>query len=196
MSSNISKERVYSTITNVLDYIRSGKRYLLRRKPHFLRLQKLSEGRYRAVVTMATAINNHYYTERDLTLYTLCSCIVDPKTHLGSICKGRPKEIRAAADLFTREQLEKDKQVVKDAIEEGALESVPDLFHLRPNGEPIVFRLVKEKTLSPYFFEKFNPMYLTEENTECIFDKSKAFIRFERIADIITLILHKGGIYA
>lgn len=195
-TNNMSQEQVHCVLANTLSYIRSGKRSDLAKKPSPFRLNSLPDGWRSRIAGITRNINNSYYTEKDLILFSLCLCIANKSINIKMISDAKPKEIRSASKLFTREQLEKDKTVVRKAIEGGILESVKDLFAVKPNGEPIAFRLIRERTLSPYFFLKFSPMHLTEEKQECIFDKSQAFQRFERIIEVATNILHTGGIYA
>lgn len=130
-------------------------------------------------------IENHYYNYSDMILFICHQYIFDTKINLKDI---NNKNVNEIVKIYSKEQLEKDKEFVKSIIQKSILKNFNELFTIKEDGESIVYALILHKYISPFFFifteEKKR---LTSEIKDVILNNK--YERFLKITKIITKIL-------
>lgn len=139
-------------------------------------------------------IENGYYTYDDLMIFYIYKLIFSNVVKIPEISQKNIKEIKK---LFTEKQLKADKEFILDIKKELELKNeleisnVKYFFDINVNGENIIYSLIKSKHVSPNFYLQYYKRYLTKNEENNIF-KNEDFIRFEKLINILNIIIMEG----
>lgn len=184
-----SSAYIYAIITNVNDFVKSGKNVKIldvnitkmicrfkKAKPYFIKICK----------KIYNDIENSYYTHWELALYLLYQRVFEAKLKVQNINKDSVKHVRK---LFTKEQLLKDKEIVQHAMKKRGINEIDELFKILEDGESIVYKLIRQKIITPIYFLRYQGLTNDQKNSILVNEEYK---RFVRIVDKIYNIA-KGG---
>lgn len=149
-------------------------------------------------------IENNYYGYREYIIFILYNLIFKNSVDLSG---NMTKKIYKVMKLFTREQLEKDKNVILELNRKRRFGSDPEreLFEIKEVGYSLVYKLIvtkkknsDEKIISPIFFINYGKKFLTKQKKDIILSddsfKDDNYKRFEFISNQILKYLD-GGFY-
>ena len=93
-------------------------------------------------------LENHWYSYDDIALFYLYRMLFNKKTYHADIIR---HDISKMKLLFGKKQLKHDKKFLVDVGMQSEIKHFDEYFEL-DNGEPIIFHLILEKTVSPIIF--------------------------------------------
>jgi len=133
-------------------------------------------------------LENSYYDYSDLILFVCHQYIFNNKINLKDI---NNKNVNEIIKLYTREQLEKDKKFILSVIKQSIVKNLNELFKIKEDGESIIYSLIQQKFISPFFFAFIKQKnVLTDEKENVIL--TDIYERFIKIIQIITKTLRGG----
>lgn len=103
-----------------------------------------------------TFYNNNYFTIRQLLLYITYYSLTDDNFH-GKIYSWDTKHIADIDNLFTPDQLKKDKEIIKNLSKKNGLK-ISDYMMINSSGDMISLELMKKKFISPIFVIRFKDL--------------------------------------
>jgi len=175
-----SSRNVYNVMTNLKFMVRERKDMDLQNYCHGF--DKCYEGMLEKCRRVYNDIENHYYGYDEFIIYALHSLMFKNSITLSGVIT---KNVRATLKLFSKKQLEIDKQFILDINKELQLRPDPlyEMFKLQPeHGESMIYRWTKQKILSPIFFMRYEKKVLTDRQEDAIF-KHDDYKRFEFVSD-------------
>lgn len=123
-------------------------------------------------------MENHYYTYKELMIFWYYTSLFKKKDML---CFNMHSKIIDTMQLFTKDQLDKDKNTLLLLNKKLKL-TKEELFEFNNNGINRIYQLTKTKAISPIFFIKYEKKVLTNRNKYDIF-KSDDYKKFEFTLD-------------
>jgi hypothetical protein len=138
--------------------------------------------------TIYNDIENHYYSYDDLIVAIAYNFIFKKSLSWNEI---NNKNILNIKKLFTQGQLEQDKKFIIKVCEKinhlDANNPLGDLFKINEDGKSIIYELVLQKNISPYFYIYFKNSFLTLNQEYVILNKqiSKEYKKFEFLTNLI-----------
>jgi hypothetical protein len=133
-------------------------------------------------------LENNYYTYRDIIVYILYNYGLNKKINWYDI---KESNIIKTIKIFTKKQLQKDKDFILQINKELKFKSLLELFEIRENGTPIIYELIMKDFISPVIYVKFYEKVLTNLKKDVIL-KSKEYEQFEWAMNQIIKTI-KGG---
>lgn len=125
-------------------------------------------------------IENGYYTHKQFVVAYMYECLfTDKKIRIKTLNLKRIKEI---LKLFTRKRFNSDIDFLVTVNESLSITNVQDYFKINNSGENIVYNLIKKEFVSPIFYLYYRRKF---KNDEGIKTKSKEYLHFERLNNII-----------
>jgi len=148
---------------------------------------KTGEYTYRICKRIYNDIENNYYNYKDFVNFIMYQYIKNGKFKISSLIT---KDIVNSKKLFTKKQLEKDKEFILQVAKKSKIKDICIFFETNDEGESIIFQLTKQEYVSPCFFLRFKKRCLTNEKENVIL--SNDYKRFRLAMNILQKNL-KGG---
>lgn len=129
--------------------------------------------------TIYNDIENNYYNYDDLIIYILYNLIFN--TNGSFIYKGNNCEkLKEVLKLFTKRRLEEDQSLLIEVNKKMKLQPNPmvELFKIREDGFSFIYKLIKQKKISPLFYMMYVSKILNDDknnNDELKHDNLKQF---------------------
>jgi hypothetical protein len=127
-------------------------------------------------------IENGYYTHADLIISFLYKSLFDNKKVNINILTSN--EIKKITSKLTKNQFIIDKDIINELSKTMNIKNNFEYFKINDNGENIIFNLIKEDCVSIIFYLFYYKKLLTQDKEYIIF-KSKEYLNFERLCNII-----------
>jgi hypothetical protein len=173
---------IYSILTN-LDSIYKKKPELdFKKLVHKVRFLNAKPYKVNVCKKLYNSVENNHISHGDIMLTYLYESLFSDKPI--DIKLLNVENIKSVRKLFTYNQYCKDRFLIKDVIKELKLKGIVDIFEIRNGGENIVYKLIKNKHISPIFYIQNYKKVLPRCQENNIL-KSKDFKHFEIIINII-----------
>ena len=190
-----SSLKVYSVYNNIVRTIKTGKLDTDIYKEVWINIWlKQRENRYwrENCQRIFNDLENNYYDYTDFCIAVYYLHMFQKSVPLYLLNQKSIHEIR---DLFHTDQVKKDKDLILKIKERGNLEKV-NFFELLEDGQPIIYHLIKDKTVSPFIFvkawnNKSIQKLLTGNDENVIFNTD--YKRFIVIIKLLTTHFFNGG---
>lgn len=109
-------------------------------------------------------IESHLYTYQDYILFTLYHYLYnDTQIHLESVTYINTREVKK---LFTKQQLEKDRDYILKLNGSLKLNELEDYFSPRGGGTNILYELIKEKKISPLLYIRYYNKMINDKTSK------------------------------
>lgn len=127
-------------------------------------------------------LENGRYLKGDIILYALNEFAYNRNLKYENI---NTRSITNTLSLYSNQRIVLDESCIKDIqIKSNLL--LKEFFMITECGEPYIYQLIIQDIVSPAFYIKYrNSVLSDDEKNTFLFDKNKAFIRFEKIIRLI-----------
>lgn len=133
-------------------------------------------------------IENGYYEYDELKIYTLYTqCMTGKRIQISGITR---KNVGNVMELFTDKRYKEDQAFIIDVNKKTNLNGIEDYFRINIKGRSIVYGLIQEQYISPYFFIKLKKKAIVENQNK----KNGEYIQFELVMNTIEKTLDKTRI--
>jgi hypothetical protein len=132
-------------------------------------------------------VESNHYKYDDMIFILALESLWNSSLNLKSI---NYKNIEDNKELFNEKQIKKDLEVLRHAQKKLNLKYPYEYFITDETGQSIVYSLIINKAISPYFYLKYINKYLTNPSIECLFlNKNKKYRKFEGTLKIVEKLL-------
>jgi len=183
---NFSTHMVYSIVTNIDSFIKTGKERAIFTKCHGQRFRNANKGIITSCKRIYNDLENHYYTYEDLAVAILHTRLLNGKCALGAV---NQKFVLGIKKLYTNKQIQMDQEVLKGIFNALDFNNPDKFFEPQEDGTNIIYVLTKKRLISLAFSVKYLSKHLTNEQENVIFNKE--FKDFVHIVTKIKSILNR-----
>ena len=131
---------------------------------------------------------NYFFTYEELKQFIFYKYLFEPKFIAINITG---KEVKEISKLLSKEQLDKDVELVASLAEKTGYKSIKDFFRFNEEGVNVIYVLTNNKTISPMLYMKH--VYEIEENKKNL--NYKRFVKIIKTLKQITTEKQNGKNY-
>jgi hypothetical protein len=134
-------------------------------------------------VRIFNEIESGQYALNHVAIIMAHNSIWHSSANLGQV---RSENVQKIMGLYTKIQLKKDRNMLVAINEEANLDGIEEYFRVRENGKPIIYDLIINNSISPYFYMHYRERILTPEfEHSFLFDKEKTYVTFQKKLNIL-----------
>jgi len=182
---NLSSHLVFSIIKNTQKMIKTSKDLDVFKLVFIDWYSKSPEFIIQICKKLYNDLENGYYEPKDIAIFILYDSIFNDVFKYSSLTK---ENILKVKNIFTKKQLEKDKQFILDVNKKLKLnDPLKELFEIKEDGNSIIYELIMKEYITIIFYIYFQKKVLTEIPKDVIF--STEYNKFQFVNNkIINLI--------